>query len=117
MKLYEIENFLDKKVRCADWFALDYIAFDKRLGCWRWNNSGDEFIMRGEIGEARWEEYVEPKKRYWLWRVDIGYGWYKNTKYYDDNGVNTHGLLWDNTGTKMWADIKKIKIEGDFIDI
>jgi len=55
------------------------------------------------------------KKKYWLWKYDEGAGWSRGFYYRDDTGYCTNGRKFK--GALGWNDMKKIKIEDDFIEV
>lgn len=88
MKLYEIENYLEKKVRFKDHDEGFYIYFEK--GYWL-KSTGKHFYMSPiEVEYGNWEEYIEseaPKvKRLWKFIKKNG-GYQETVSYYDDNDV------------------------------
>jgi len=115
LKLYEIENYLEKKVRRKDHDKGYYIFFTN--GVWT-SNVGFYYHIGNEITCDDWEEYVEPKekkvKRFWKWAVQTESGLHYSSDFYvDDDGKDANG----NYGYSCdWETSKKKKCENDFID-
>lgn len=72
MKLYEIQDYLNKKVRRNHWSPGDYICFDK--GIWV-DENGTQYPMSATlIGVNDWEEYREPKRKVKMWPALFKHG-------------------------------------------
>jgi hypothetical protein len=56
-KLYEIENYLEKKVRRKDWKAKDFYIYFKD-GLW-FDYENEYFFIVGDFEGDDWEEYIE----------------------------------------------------------
>ena len=114
MKLYEIENYLKKKLRYRRHIKDHYIYF--KNGYWV-NHKGQTFYMSPEESEAtEWEEYTEPDppkvKRYWLWIIKSHYV-YKTGQYVDADGRASNGEIYAG----YWYKSEKIKSENEWVEI
>jgi len=114
MKLYEIPNYLEKKVRRKDHDEGYYIYFNN--GAWL-SETGFHYHIGDELNCNDWEEYVEnpQRKRFWKWVIqeERGGRCFSYSSYLDENGLDT------GTGNLLnsnWTLYKKKKCENDFID-
>jgi hypothetical protein len=115
-KLYEIENYLEKKIRKTTWARKEFILFNPRRGVW-YNQSNKIYsIDASDIEHDNWEEYTEPEtpkvRRLWQWIIYNKDG-YRPDQYLDDSGVTCSGL----NLSSVWEKISKVKIEKEWIEI
>ena len=98
-----------------------YIGFNRVGYVVTDESTGKRSLSWHEAEITGWEikpyEPPKKKKRYWMWRVDTGGGWRSSEYYLDDLGADTNNSSSIDVYGEEWEDIKKEKIEDDYIDI
>jgi len=111
MKLFEIENYLQKKVRRKSHDEGYFLIF--KNGFWYNPQYNFNYNIIGEVEEDDWEEYAEPKektvKRYWQWIVDHDdLGFIATARFFDDELRPSRGIQESYLGKDF---VKKISSE------
>lgn len=119
MKLYEIPDYLNKKLRLRSWVTDDYIYF--KNGCWYNDHDQLYHLMLDLADYPGWEEYIPAKKkvtkRFWMWAVKYN-GHFRildDGNFYDDSGRSSDGNPF--TFKFDWENMIKIKLENCYIDL
>lgn len=115
MKLYQIPNYLDKKIAKNNSFPRNFQYIYFKNGIWKDQDGVVYYITSFEIEHNDWEEYKghPQRKRFWEWKVHpLSSVARSSGVYLDDDGKPSDSKVI----YKDWDLIKKKKIENDFID-
>lgn len=122
MRIFEIENYLSKKIRLLGWGEGEYIYFNR--GFWYFKDGKFYNIDQYEYDSHNWEEYKEQEKpkRFWKWilrekndlndLVDIMF--YEDRAFIDDKGKMTDGTCFHG---EVWDAMEKQKLVNNWIEI
>lgn len=100
MKIYEIPDFLNKKVRRCNWSAEWWIRFDRV----RWLTDTNA-LSTGPDESDNWEEFKE-KKKIILWRAII-----KNeTGYHTSNWCDSKDSMYHTTCTIVAWESREVEV-------
>jgi len=111
MKLYEIPNYLEKKVRRPLWNYNSYIYF--KNGIWLDFNEKYYNLDIEDINRIDWEEYQEPKKKKKLTMYRYWFAWSGHRLDYHDSSTNWSMLSFHINGAELLETeiIKEIEVE------
>lgn len=115
MRIFEIENYLNKKIRLLDWGEGEYIYFSK--GFWYFENGKFYNIDPYEYDNNNWEEYKEQEKprRFFKWILrESLMMFYEHRAFIDDRGKMTDGTFFHE---EAWNAMDKQKLVNEWIEI
>jgi hypothetical protein len=114
MRLYEIPDYLNKKITNKTYNSGSYIYF--KNGVWFNQNESVVSFSRYEPEDDGWIEYIEPKevKRYWKWIATTPDGsLVECNDYLDANAISAEGAQYFSSIVKS----KKWKISSMWVDV
>lgn len=112
-RLYEIPDFLNKKVTACVWDNNSYLYYDHDYRVWM-DKDGEVYDLLFMLAaEPRWKEWGPPKgkkvTRYWKWISKDSFGVFNSIYYLNEDGFYTNG---HNCPQELVT-----KIENDWIDV